>query len=39
MSEPVALLASSSKGHFIVMKAKYNGITISIYEEEMKIYE
>ncbi|WP_338992598.1 cobalt-precorrin 5A hydrolase [Fusobacterium animalis] len=39
VSEPVALLASSSKGHFIVMKAKYNGITISIYEEEMKIYE
>jgi len=39
VSEPVALLASSQEGHFIEMKAKYNGITISIYEEELKIYE
>lgn len=33
VSEPVALLASSQDGKFIVMKDKYNGITISIYEE------
>ena len=39
VSEPVALLASSQEGDFIEMKAKYNGITISIYEEELKIYE
>ena len=39
VSEPVALLASSQEGHFIEMKTKYNGITISIYEEELKIYE
>ena len=39
VSEPVALLASSQEGHFIEMKARYNGITVSIYEEELKIYE
>ena len=39
VSEPVALLSSTGNGKFLVMKAKYNGITISIYEEEMKIYE
>lgn len=39
VSEPVALLASTRKGYFVEMKAKYNGITISIYEEELKIYE
>lgn len=33
VSEPVALLSSSQKGHFLEMKAKYNGITVSIYEE------
>lgn len=33
VSEPVALLSSSQNGNFIEMKAKYNGITISIYEE------
>lgn len=36
VSEPVALLSSSQKGRFLEMKAKYNGITISIYEEEIK---
>ena len=39
VSEPVALLSSVGNGKFLVMKEKYNGITISIYEEEMKIYE
>lgn len=39
VSEPVAFLSSTGNGKFLVMKAKYNGITISIYEEEMKIYE
>ena len=39
VSEPVALLSSVGNGKFLVMKEKYNGITISIYEEEMVIYE
>ena len=39
VSEPVALLSSVGNGKFLVMREKYNGITISIYEEEMKIYE
>ena len=39
VSEPVALLSSAGNGKFLVMKEKYNGITISIYEEEMVIYE
>lgn len=33
VSEPVALLSSSQKGRFLEMKAKYNGITVSVYEE------
>ena len=33
VSEPVAFLSSSQNGEFIAMKEKYNGITISIYEE------
>lgn len=33
VSEPVALLSSSQNGEFIEMKSRYNGITISIYEE------
>ena len=28
VSEPVALLSSTGNGKFLVMKAKYNGITI-----------
>ena len=36
VSEPVALLSSTGNGKFLVMKEKYDGITISIYEEEMK---
>ena len=39
VSEPVALLSSTGNGKFLVMKEKYNGITISIYEEEIEIYE
>ena len=39
VSEPVALLSSAGNGKFLVMKEKYNGITISIYEEEIEIYE
>ena len=39
VSEPVALLSSTGNGKFLVMKEKYNGITISIYEEEMDKYE
>ena len=39
VSEPVALLSSVGNGKFLVMKEKYNGITISIYEEEIEIYE
>ncbi|WP_022819588.1 cobalt-precorrin 5A hydrolase [Fusobacterium russii] len=34
VSEPVAFLSSSQNGRFIAMKEKYNGITISIYEED-----
>ena len=37
VSEPVALLASSGKGQFLEMKATYNGITISIYEERIEL--
>lgn len=33
VSEPVALISSSQKGEFLVMKDKYNGVTISIFEE------
>lgn len=33
VSEPVALISSSQKGEFLVMKDRYNGVTISIYEE------
>lgn len=36
VSEPVAYLSSSRTGHFLERKAKYKGITISIYEEEIK---
>ena len=39
VSEPVALLSSTGNGKFLVMKEKYNGITISIYEEEIEKYE
>ena len=39
VSEPVALLSSTRNGKFLVMKEKYNGITISIYEEEIEKYE
>ena len=39
VSEPVALLSSTGNGKFLVMKEKYNGITISIYEEEIDKYE
>lgn len=39
VSEPVALLSSAGNGKFLVMKEIYNGITISIYEEEIEIYE
>lgn len=39
VSEPVALLSSAGNGKFLVMKEKYNGITISIYEEEIEKYE
>lgn len=35
VSEPVAMLSSSQRGEFIERKAKYQGITISIYEEEI----
>lgn len=33
VSEPVAFLSSAQNGRFIAMKEIYNGITISIYEE------
>lgn len=36
VSEPVAYLSSSRTGCFLERKAKYNGITISVYEEEIK---
>ncbi|WP_337742736.1 cobalt-precorrin 5A hydrolase [Fusobacterium gonidiaformans] len=36
VSEPVAYLSSSRKGQFLERKAKYQGITISIYEEEIE---
>ena len=36
VSEPVALLSSTGNGKFLVMKEKYDRITISIYEEEIK---
>ena len=39
VSESVALLSSAGNGKFLVMKEIYNGITISIYEEEIEIYE
>ena len=39
VSEPVAFLSSTGNGKFLVMKEKYNGITISIYEEEIEKYE
>ena len=35
VSEPCAYLASSRKGSFLVKKVKMEGITISIFEEEM----
>ena len=35
VSEPCAYLASSRKGSFLVKKVKLEGITISIFEEEM----
>ncbi len=35
VSEPCAYLASSKKGNFLVKKVKLEGITISIFEEEM----
>lgn len=35
VSEPVAVLSSSQRGEFIERKAKHQGITISIYEEEI----
>ena len=35
VSEPCAYLASSRKGSFLVKKVKIEGITISIFEEEM----
>lgn len=38
VSAPVAFLASCKKGRFIVQKRKKDGMTISIYEEEL-IYE
>ena len=36
VSEPCAYLASSRKGSFLVKKVKLEGITISIFEEEMQ---
>ena len=33
VSAPVAFLSSNKKGKFIVEKIRYNGVTISIYEE------
>ena len=36
VSEPCAYLASSRKGSFLVKKVKMEGITISIFEEEMQ---
>ncbi|MGL5723906.1 MAG: cobalt-precorrin 5A hydrolase, partial [Cetobacterium sp.] len=38
VSEPCAYLSSSKDGKFIEMKAKKDGMTISIYEERF-IYE
>jgi len=35
VSEPCAYLASSRKGSFLMKKVKMEGITISIFEEEM----
>ena len=34
VSEPCAFLASNRKGKFLIKKAKKNGITISLFEEE-----
>lgn len=36
VSEPVAYLTSNKKGKFIEKKAKFNGITVSIFEEELQ---
>ena len=33
VSAPVAFLSSNKKGKFIVEKIRYNGVTVSIYEE------
>lgn len=38
VSEPVAFLSSNKRGKFLVQKRKKNGMTISIYEEEL-MYE
>ncbi|MEG1807890.1 MAG: cobalt-precorrin 5A hydrolase [Cetobacterium sp.] len=38
VSEPCAFLTSSKDGNFLEMKAKYKGVTLSIYEERF-IYE
>ena len=35
VSEPCAYLASSRKGSFLVKKVKLEGVTISIFEEQM----
>ena len=35
VSEPCAFLASSGKGSFLVKKVKLEGVTISIFEEQM----
>lgn len=36
VSAPCALLASGSKGRFITEKMRYDGITVSLYEEEIR---
>ena len=36
VSAPCALLASKSKGQFITEKMRHNGITVSLYEEEIR---
>lgn len=36
ISAPAAKLASSKQGRFLAEKLKYNGITISVFEEETK---
>ena len=37
ISEPCAFIASSGKGKFLVKKMKLDGMTLSIFEDDLKI--